>query len=158
MKAAVWQLVLLPSVFATMTTAVGADWKQEVRRLQDVGQFMQVCNQSFMSDMNRNSYLMSDFANDVSQFCAQFATTKSNCPQGGFQSLETDFQDAFFRSASQHMGIPMNKFPVGALTSLGDTGYIFSEKTQPELDSMRNDLCVQMQTTFGGELKRISVN
>jgi hypothetical protein len=152
MKAAIWQLALMPSLFTSMVTAE-EDWMQKVRKLQ-VGEFMQACNQVFMSDMTANSYLMSDFANDVTVFCTQFATKKSICPQSGFRSLELDFQDAFFRSASQHMGIPMNRFPVGALTSLGDTGYIFSQKTKPELDSMKNDLCIQMQTAFGGEFEK----
>ncbi|KAG7374453.1 hypothetical protein IV203_013548 [Nitzschia inconspicua] len=135
-----------------MTTAAEEDWMEKARRLQ-VGDFMQVCNRVFMQDMPRNSYLMSDFAHDVTDFCAQFATQKSSCPNSGFRGLQLDFQDAFFRSASQQMGIPMNRFPVGALTSIGDTGYIFSQKTKPELDSMRNDLCIQMQTAFGGSMQ-----
>lgn len=153
MKVAVWRLALVPCLFSTMATAE-EDWIEKVRRLQ-VGEFMQACNNVFMSDMSQNSYLMSDFANDVTSFCAQFATKKSICPNSGFRGLQLDFQDAFFRSASQHMNVPMSRFPVGALTTIGDTGYIFSQKTQPELDAMKNDLCVQMQTAFGGECRRI---
>lgn len=153
MKVALWRLAMVPSLLSTVATAE-EDWIENVRRLQ-VGEFMQACNNAFMSDMSHNSYLMSDFADDVSSFCARFATKKSICPNSGFRGLQVDFQDAFFRSASQHMNVPMSRFPVSALTTIGDTGYIFSEKTQPELDAMKNDLCVQMQTAFGGECRRI---
>jgi hypothetical protein len=153
MKTAAWQLVLWPCVFATFAKGE-EDWIQNVRKLQ-AGQFMQVCNQVFMSDLPRNSYLMSDFANDVGTFCTQFSTEKSICPNGGFESLQVDFQDAFFRHASQHMGTPMARFPASALARLGDTGYIVSDKTLIELDVMKNDLCVQMQTAFGGKLLKL---
>jgi hypothetical protein len=149
MKFALWHITMMPSLFVTMATAE-EDWMEKVRRLQG-SEFMQVCNQAFMSDMQHNSYLMSDFAHDVTSFCSQFATKKSICPDSGFRGLSLDFQNTFFQSASQQMGISMDRFPIGALTSMGDTGYIFSQKTQPELDAMRNDLCVQMQSAFGGE-------
>jgi hypothetical protein len=148
MKIILWKGALMIGLRATMTAAE-EDWMEKVRRMQ-VGEFMTVCNQVFMSDMPHNSYLMSDFANDVTSFCSQFATKKSICPNTGFRGLPLDFQDAFFRSATQNMGISLDRFPMEALTSMGNTGYIFSQKTQPELDAMRNDLCIQMQTAFGG--------
>jgi hypothetical protein len=151
MKIAVLHFALI-HVLLTIAAAE-EDWMEKVRRLQG-GEFMQICNQFFMSDMSHNSYLMSDFAQDVTSFCSQFATRKSICPNSGFRGLEKDFQDAFFRSASQQMGASMERFPLEALTSMGDTGYVFSEKSKPELDAMRNDLCVQMQTAFGGEYCR----
>jgi hypothetical protein len=149
MKITVMHLALMSTLLTAVATAK-EDWMEKARSLQ-VSEFMQVCNEVFMRDMPGNSYLMSDFARDVTTFCTQFATSKSICPNSGFQGLQSDFQDAFFRSASQQMGISMDKFPIAALTSMGDTGYIFSQKTQPELDAMRNDLCLQMQTAFGGE-------
>lgn len=150
MKTAAWQLVLWPCVLATLATGED-DWIQNVRRLQPP-EFMQVCNQVFMRDMPRRSYLMSNFATDIGSFCSQFSTKKSSCPNGGFQNLQLDFQDAFFRHAAVHAGTPMARFPFSALTRLGDTGYIVSDRTAVELDVMKNDLCVEMQTAFGGEL------
>lgn len=146
--------VLQFAIFAcAVATVAGAEdqWMEKVRKLQ-VAQFMQVCNQVFMNDMPHSSYLMSDFSRDVGNFCGQFATKKSICPNGGFRSLQLDFQDAFFRHASQHMGTTVNRFPMSVFTSMGDTGYIVSDKTKPELDAMKNDLCIQMQTAFGGKL------
>jgi hypothetical protein len=151
MKIVVWQLVLLNCVFGTMVTA-DDDWIHEVRKLQ-AGQFMQACNQAFMNDMSHDSYLMSDFAADVTKFCSEFSVERSSCPNNGFKGLQVDFQDAFFRHASQHMGSNLSRFPVSALMSIGDTGYIISDKTMIELDAMKNDLCVQMQTAFGGEFR-----
>ena len=149
MKISACYLVLWTFALATVANAE-EDWIQNVRKLQ-AGQFMQVCNQVFMRDMPRKSYLMSNFANDVGSFCSQFSTKKSSCPKGGFSNLQVDFQDAFFRHASQHMGSAMRRFPFSALTRLGDTGYIVSDRTVVELDVMKNDLCVQMQTAFGGK-------
>ena len=151
MKITAWHLVLWPAVLATGTHAE-EDWIQNVRKLQ-VGHFMQVCNGVFMREKPRNSYLMSNFASDVGSFCSQFTTKKSSCPSGGFSNLQVDFQDAFFRTASRHMGASMRRFPFSALTRLGDTGYIVSDRTAVELDAMKNDLCVQMQTAFGGMFK-----
>ena len=153
MKTVACYLVLCAVALATVANAE-EDWIQNVRKLQ-AGQFMQVCNQVFMKSMPHNSYLMSNFASDVGSFCSQFSTKKSICPHGGFSNLQVDFQDAFFRHASQHMGTVTRRFPSGALTRLGDTGYIVSDKTAIELDVMKSDLCVQMQAAFGGELTTI---
>ena len=149
----VLHLALWPCVLGAMSSSnnneVEENWMQKVRKLQ-AGQFMSTCNQVMMGSVQGNTYLMSDFANDVGNFCTRFSTNQEQCPGSGFRSLQINFQDAFFRHAAQHMGRPMISFPMAALMQVGDTGYIISDKSQTELDAMKNDLCVEMQYAFGG--------
>lgn len=125
-------------------------WIDAIRKLEG-GKFMPACLEAFMSPdhMQGNSYLMSDYADEVTNLCLKFAPNpdQGTCKRKSFDSLDTAFQKAFFRHATQHMA--KKKLPMFALMSMGDAGYIVSDKTGIELKAMRNDLCVEVHTAFG---------
>jgi hypothetical protein len=155
---AVMQLALWPCVLGGSVQNNSNDWIQTVRKLQ-VGQFMDVCTDVFMNDagIRHNNYLMSDFASDLSDLCGRFSTQSVECPNSGFRGLKPNFQNAFFRHATQQTGIPMSSFPLFSLKAMGDTGYIVSDKTRIELDVMKNDLCQELHTAFGGKHYKLIV-
>ena len=131
-------------------------WIDRIRKLEE-GKFMPTCLEAFMSPdhMQGNSYLMSDYADEVTNLCLKFAPNpdQGTCNKKGFDSLDTAFQTAFFRHATQHMA--KKKLPMFALMSMGDAGYIVSDKTGVELETMRNDLCVEVHAAFGGTLRYV---
>lgn len=127
-------------------------WVHNVRKLVELGEFMQACKDVFVGDssLSNNSYLMSDYAREIGELCARYPMD-GGCPSGGFGSLPTFLQDLFFEPVvgrlMQGNGRP---FPTQLLARLGDTGYIVSEESLPEIDSIRNDFCVKLQGSFGG--------
>ena len=127
-------------------------WVQNVRKLAETGDFMQVCNQIFVGEesVKHHSYLMSDFSREIGELCGSFELD-GGCPSGGFAGLPRFLQDAFFEPIVgriiQGSRIP---FPTKSLIMMGDTGYIVSDKSLAEVDSIRNDFCVNLQGSFGG--------
>lgn len=127
-------------------------WVERARRL-NTNEFMKICGDVFMSPdhMQQHSYLMSDFADEVSNLCVKLAphSDQGTCQKEAFVSLDSSLQQAFFRHASQHMG---NKtMPIEMMLEWGNAGYIVSDKTAIEQDVMRNDLCVEVHESIGGK-------
>jgi hypothetical protein len=148
--------------FALLTPILGKEynygdnseaWVQQVRKLVDTGDFMQVCNQIFVGDerLTHHSYLMSDYAREVGDLCEMFEMD-GGCPSGGFADLPRFLQNIFFEPIMGRI-IQGNRvpFPTYSLMRLGDTGYIISDKSATEVESMRNDFCVKLQSSFGGK-------
>ena len=129
-------------------------WLQSARRLQ-TDKFMQVCGDVFMSPdhMQQHSYLMSDFADEVTNLCLKIAPNPDQgiCQRNGFNNLDSSLQNAFFRHAAQHMG--RKQMPISMMMEWGNAGYIVSDKTAIEQEVMRNDLCVEVHESIGGKLK-----
>ena len=136
--------------------ASGNTWVHRALLL-DPNEFIQVCKQVFLRQehLQKNSYLMSDYATEVSDLCQVFAPNpeQGTCRMNDFNSIGPSFQTTFFQHASNHMDI--EKLPINVLMSMGDAGYIVSDKSMVELNSMRNDLCVELHLSFGGTLRRI---
>lgn len=129
-------------------------WIENARKLQG-DQFLNICGDVFMTidHMQQHSYLMSDFADEVSNLCLKIAPEpdQGTCQKSDFSSLDISLQTAFFRHASQHMGSKM--MPMEMVIAWGDAGYIVSNKTSIELEMMKNDLCVEIRKSIGGRLK-----
>lgn len=129
-------------------------WMHKARALNQ-REFVQACDEVFLSPehLRKNSYLMSDYAMEVTDLCLKFAPDpeQGTCRKNGFGSLGATLQNTFFQHAAHHMG--REKLPISVLISMGDAGYIVSDKTSIELDSMRNDLCVGLHESFGGKLQ-----
>ena len=126
-------------------------WIDNARKLK-TSEFIQLCNDVFMSPdhMQRQSYLMSDFADEVTDLCLRIAPNPDQgiCNRKSFSSLKSSLQSAFFRHASQHMG--KKEMPIDLMMEWGDAGYIVSDKSAIEQDVMRNDLCVEVHESIGG--------
>lgn len=148
-------IALCPGVHGSNVNNNDSDvWVDRARKLQ-TREFMDICGEVFMSQdhMQQQSYLMSDFADEVTNLCLKFAPNpdQGTCIRNGFGSLNPSFQNAFFRQASQHMG--HQNLPISALVAMGDAGYIVSDKTSIELETMKNDLCIEVHGSFGGRLQ-----
>ncbi|MGK3738241.1 MAG: hypothetical protein ACI90V_005088 [Bacillariaceae sp.] len=128
-------------------------WVHRVRGLQE-REFQQVCNEVFLSEdhLQKTSYFMSDYAEEVTDLCLKFApnSDQGTCRENSFGSLGASFQNAFFTHAAHQLG--RDKLPISALMSMGNVGYIVSDKTALELNTMRNDLCVELHGSIGGML------
>jgi len=127
-------------------------WIESARKLQTT-EFMEVCGGVFMSPdhMQQQSYLMSDFADEVTNLCLNIAPNhdQGTCQRNGFGSLDSTLQNAFFRHAAQQMG--KKKMPINLMMEWGNAGYIVSDKTSIEQDVMRNDLCVEVHESIGDD-------
>lgn len=125
-------------------------WVHRVRGLQE-REFQQVCNEVFLSEdhLQKTSYFMSDYAEEVTDLCLKFApnSDQGTCRENSFGSLGASFQNAFFTHAAHQLG--RDKLPISALMSMGNVGYIVSDKTALELNTMRNDLCVELHGSIG---------
>mmetsp|Transcript_8882 Transcript_8882/g.21717 ORF Transcript_8882/g.21717 Transcript_8882/m.21717 type:complete len:564 (-) Transcript_8882:86-1777(-) len=125
-------------------------WIENARKLQ-TSEFIQLCIDVFMSPdhMQQQSYLMSDFADEVTNLCLRIAPNpdQGTCKRNGFHSLKSSLKNAFFRHATQHMG--EKELPIDLMMELGDVGYIVSDKSAIEQDVMRNDLCVEVHESIG---------
>lgn len=148
---AVLTIALWPSILGN--NEIDSDssfWIDSARKLQ-TAEFMQLCDDVFMSPdhMQQQSYLMSDFADEVTNLCLKIAPNpdQGTCQRSGFTSLNSSLQDAFFRHASQHM--IKKKMPTELMMQWGDAGYIVSDKSTIEQDVMRNDLCVEVHESIG---------
>lgn len=135
-------------------------WIKTARKLQ-AHEFMEICGDVFMSPdhMQQHSYLMSDFADEVTNMCFKIAPNpdQGTCLGSGFGSLNSSLQNAFFRHAAQHMS--KKQMPIDLMMQWGDAGYIVSDKTSIEQDVMRNDLCVEVHESIGDEfIKQIPVS
>jgi len=145
----------LAAVGSSMMKNIDASGNTWVHRalLLDPNEFIQVCKQVFLRQehLQKNSYLMSDYATEVSDLCQVFAPNpeQGTCRMNDFNSIGSSFQKTFFQHASNHMDI--EKLPINVLMSMGDAGYIVSDKSKVELNSMRNDLCVELHLSFGDE-------
>ena len=129
-------------------------WVHKARALNQ-REFVEACDEVLLSPehLRKNSYLMSDYAMEVTDLCLKFAPDpeQGTCRKNSFGSLGATLQNTFFQHAAHHMG--REKLPISVLISMGDAGYIVSDKTSVELDSMRNDLCVGLHKSFGGMLE-----
>jgi len=154
---AVWR----PGVLAENDAKDDAStWIESARKLQ-ADHFLKICGDVFMSPdhMQQQSYLMSDFADEVSNLCLKIAPEpdQGTCQKNDFNSLDASLQTAFFRHAAQHMGSKM--MPMETVMAWGDAGYIISNKTAIEQEMMRNDLCVEIRGSIGDEfLENIPVS
>ncbi len=148
-------LALRPGVLATNKAKENASiWMQSARKLQH-DEFLKICGDVFMSPdhMQQHSYLMSDFADEITNLCLKIAPNpdQGTCQKDAFNTLDPSLQSAFFRHAAQHMGDKI--MPIELMVEWGDAGYIISNKTAIEQEVMRNDLCVEVRESIGGELK-----
>jgi len=145
---ATWPGVLGENVTDNATTF----WIESARRLQ-TSEFMQLCSDVFMSPdhMKQQSYLMSDFADEVTSLCLKIAPNpdQGTCQRNGFSSLKSSLQNAFFRHATQHMG--KKEMPINLMMEWGDAGYVVSDKSAIEQDVMRNDLCAEVHESIGDD-------
>lgn len=136
-------------------------WVQNVRKLVNTGNFMQECNQIFVGDesLQHHSYLMSDFSREVEDLCSRFELD-GGCPAGGFSGLPDFLQETFFQPiVGRILQGSRAPFPTKALIGLGDTGYIIPDRSMTEVDSIRNDFCVNLQGSFGGrQLRWVSMS
>jgi hypothetical protein len=126
-------------------------WVRSVRKLVESGDFMQVCREVFVGDrLTQQSYLMSDYAREVGELCSRFEMD-GGCPSGGFSGLPEFLQDTFFEPVvGRIIQGTRTPFPTKSLMRLGDTGYIVSDKSATEVESIRNDFCVKLEGSFGG--------
>lgn len=128
-------------------------WIESARKLQN-DKFLEVCDKVFLSPdhVQQHSYLMSDFAAEVTNLCHKIAPNpdQGTCQKHGFHSLDPSLQTAFFRHAAQHMGDKV--MPIEMMKNWGNAGYIISNKMAIEKDVMRNDLCVEVRDSIGGRL------
>jgi hypothetical protein len=152
MRSMILQLALLSPVLGKVhyNGDNAEPWVQNVRKLVESGDFMQVCRETFVGDSLDHSYLMSDYAREVGDLCGRFEMD-GGCPSGGFGGLPEFLQDTFFEPVISRVfqGSRM-AIPTQSLMRLGDTGYIVSDKTATEVESIRNDFCVKLQGSFGG--------
>ena len=129
-------------------------WVHRARGLQE-REFQQICNEVFLSEdhLQKTSYFMSDYAEEVTDLCLKFApnSDQGTCRENSFGSLSAGFQNAFFTHAAHQMGKDKS-LPISAIMAMGNVGYIVSDKTSLELNTMRNDLCVEVHGSFGGML------
>ena len=143
-------LALRPGVLGNRNDA--SSWMQSARKLQ-ANKFFEVCDEVFMSadHMQQHSYLMSDFAEEVTALCHKIAPNpdQGTCETHDFNGLDSSLQEAFFQHASQHMGD--KAMPIEMMMEWGNAGYIVSNKTAIEQDVMRKDLCVEIREAIGGK-------
>jgi len=150
---AVLKFALHYDVLATNETENGRSlWIKSARELK-TAEFLNVCGEVFMSPdhLQQQSYLMSDFADEVTNLCLKIAPNPDQgvCQTTDFNNLDSALQNAFFRHAAQHMS--NKKMPVEMMMKWGDAGYIVSDKTAIEQDVMRNDLCVEVRESIGDD-------
>lgn len=127
-------------------------WIERARQLQ-TREFMQICSDVLMSPdhMKQQSYLMSDFADEVTNLCLNIAPNpdQGTCQRNDFSSLKSSLQNAFFRHATQHLG--KKEMPINLMMEWGDAGYVVSDKSAIEQEVMRNDLCGEVHESIGDE-------
>ena len=151
-------------MIATWQGAIGENehenlWIERARKLQ-TSEFMKLCSDVFLSPdhTQQRSYLMSDFADEVTNLCLKIAPNpdQGTCQRNGFRSLESSLQNAFFRHATYHMG--KKEMPINMMMEWGDAGYIVSDKSAIEQEVMRNDLCAEVHESIGGTFIFMQIN
>jgi len=158
---AVLTIALSPGILAKSDNTNDTKlWIESARRLQ-ANEFMELCGDVFMSPdhMQQQSYLMSDFADEISNLCLKIApnSDQGTCQKNDFGNLDSSLQNAFFRNAGQHMG--NKKMPIDMMMEWGDAGYVVSDKSAIEQNVMRNDLCVEVHESIGDDfIKQIPVS